>query len=210
MNTEIRQEVSRQFQRSLLLNDAVRRGSNGEMLTNRFRLINFSLPNIVRDRRRSDTTRNSEANWSRSEVCCKKLFGWLCPCLLNWSSNQLSRNDQRSSRREMALKPIQTSCLTSPTVVPLLTIDEETGQQPIEREGTTCDTLLIKKERESEDVLSDENDVTYQQTSFTADQSSIIVTSTPVTNRHPKNNKKGISENDGLRLSTSSFNESNH
>ena len=63
--------------------------------------------------------------------------------------------------------------------MPLLSTSNS-PQQTIEREDLTCDTVLMKNENESDELLSDANDVTFHQTSFTADQVSMNSTHTPL------------------------------
>lgn len=100
---------------------------------------------------------------------------------------------------------------TSPAIVPNLIIDDEQAgissplvvqiRNSIEGENPTCDTVLIKNEHD-DDLLTDENDVTYQDTSSHGDLSSHC---TPIMIRL-NNIQRNRSNSEGHVLKYSTFN----
>jgi hypothetical protein len=133
----------------------------------------------------------------------------ICPCLLTIPSNnsQLQDQQQRQYReQDLALQPIH----SHPVLIPNLTIDNGADdlrssllvstrplKETIEYEDLTCDTLIMKNDHGSSDLLSDENDVTIDVTSSIADQlSNISAHTTLPIQAHPHLNRSR-SKSDG-------------
>ncbi|CAF4532157.1 unnamed protein product [Rotaria sp. Silwood2] len=99
-NTEIRSEVVRQFQRTLLSNDAVRRSSGGDTLSTRLSVFRISLN---RRRRSSNPNRNGKCRTTilfsppqvlnTRQIYWRKFLAFICPCLFNSNNNNKNNND---------------------------------------------------------------------------------------------------------------------
>lgn len=175
--------------------DAVRRSSNVDTFSTRLSVFRISMnprnQMSTNGNRRTNGPRPSQSYDSTPEICWRKFLIWICPCLMNLSWNdqavfETQQQQQQRRRRELNSEPIHQTSVTLPTHIPHSTIDDDNGMVTnslltstrsatthVEHDGLTCDTLIIKHENESDELLSDENDVTIQQTSFTTDQLSI-------------------------------------
>jgi len=179
-NTEIRYEVLRQVQRTILSNDSIRRSSAGDTLSTRLstfrrsisRYRHSSIPNRV-DRRRTNLSSPNRTliKPTTRDIWWKICLTLICPCLIkkkNLSDQQQQQTMEQNNFNE-----------TSPTVVPELNLNGDLGEMSsplviqirsskgmIDNDGLTCDTVLNKNEHEEEDeLLTDENDVTVQNSS---------------------------------------------
>jgi hypothetical protein len=104
---------------------------------------------------------------------------------------------------------------TLPAVVPQLIVDDDIGgvssplfinirspKDAIDNDDVTCDTVLIKNENEDQELLTDENDVTIELSSFCAE---------PTLNNIPieigfHNLKRNRSNSEGYILKSSALN----
>jgi hypothetical protein len=211
-NTEIRYEVLRQIQRTLLSNDTVRRSSAGDTLSTRLSVFRISMsrhrhssiPNRNEKRRTTNTFSPTPVLKTR-QICGRKFLAFICPCL--WNKNKLLEQEQ--TRQRPSIEQINQQNETSPATSPNLLSDDDLAgvtdpllvqsrlsKGTIDNDGLTCDTVLIKHGIDYDELLSDENDVTFHQTSFTGEQTSSISNHTPLPIRNNINNQPGQSNSD--------------
>lgn len=219
-NTEIRHEVFRQVQRTLLRHDTVRRSSAGETLSTRLSVFRISLnrrrqssiPNR-HDRRRTTmpTTLPSVSKKHRNH--CRKFLISICPCLFK-NSKPITRDRSRGQFPTEPINPNEISPIIQTNLTPIddlggqtssLIIPTDTTKDAFDNEGLTCETLLTKNTHESnddDDVLSDENDVTFHHTSFNGEQNSLIFNPTPsaIRKANSKDNVRHRSRSDEHRF----------
>ncbi|CAF2865849.1 unnamed protein product [Rotaria sp. Silwood2] len=222
-NTEIRSEVVRQFQRTLLSNDAVRRSSGGDTLSTRLSVFRISLN---RRRRSSNPNRNGKCRTTilfsppqvlnTRQIYWRKFLAFICPCLFNSNINNKNNNDNtkpleqvHESQKGLSIEPTNHQNETLPTIqINLISDDDIDGVQSsllvqncpskgrIDNDGLTCDTVLMKNE--NEELLTTASDVTINQTSFGSEQMSTILNNTPLLTRSNINNDHRLrSKNDG-------------
>jgi hypothetical protein len=194
-NTEIRYEVIRQVQRKILSSDAIRRSSAGETLSTRLSTFRRS---ISRNRQSSIPTRQERRRPNTSlplkPIPEKKKTTSICP---GWVKRLLLKKTIPEEPPKQILIEHNPCHEISPAVVPQ-SIPEEEGDAvtspmivqirasggPIDTDGYTCDTVILKNDREDDELLSDENDVTIHQSSFQAEQTSSISNHTPLLTRY--------------------------
>jgi hypothetical protein len=204
-NTEIRYEVLRQVQRTILSNDPVQRSTAGETLSTRLstfrrsisRHRHSSIPNRHERRRTQNSLPSPTLIKPAHGIWWKKCFRLICPCLLKdliKKRNPLQQIFEQNNLNE-----------TSPAVVPEIIVDEDLRcvsspligfKGPIDNDGMTCDTVLMKNDNDDDDLLTDENDVTIQQSSFQGELSS---DHTPASIR-VNNKQRNRSNSDGYIL----------
>lgn len=196
-NTEIRYEVLRQVQRTILSSDTVRRSSTGETLSTRLSTFRRS---ISRNRQSSGPSRHERRRPNTSlslrpiQEKRKKTTTSLCP---GWVKRLLLKKSIPDESPQQILVEQNPCHEVSPAVVPD-SIPEEDGDAvtspmivqirasggPIDTDGHTCDTMLLKNGQEDDDLLSDENDVTIHLSSFQAEQTSSLSNHTPLLTRY--------------------------
>ena len=206
-NTEIRYEVLRQVQRTILSSDAVRRSSAGETLSTRLSTFRRS---ISRHRQSSIPNRHERRRLNQRKSSPPRPC--LCPC---WMKEKLPkkpiRTDEQRKTPAITRMNIQENLLpiildedlpelTSPLVSPAI-------KGAIDNEGMTCDTVILKNETEDDEVLSDENDVTIHQSSFHAEPTSTGSNHSPLMSRcqqfqRQRSNSEG---NGGLKINLNRF-----
>ena len=218
-NTEIRHEVLRQVQRSLLRHDTVRRSSVGDTLSTRLSVFRMSMnrrrqssiPNRQDKRRTTVPSAAPPVVPETRLIRCRKFLSSLCPCLIKKHSKPVT---QQRARGQHPIEPIHANNETSP---PILTPMDDLGgmastlasptdstKGAFDNDGLTCETLVVKNDHENnddDDVLSDENDVTFHHTSFNGEQISLMSSQTPLLTRNlPRENLRTRSKSDGHTL----------
>jgi hypothetical protein len=108
----------------------------------------------------------------------KKYLAFICPCFIKdlFKKKTLPEQQQHELVEQNNLNE------TLPAIVPQLIIDDDLGgvsspffvniRSPkggIDNDDVTCDTVLIKNENEDQELLTDENDVTIELSSFCAE-----------------------------------------
>jgi hypothetical protein len=215
-NTEIRQEVLRQVQRTLLSNDTVRRNSAGDTLSTRLSVFRISIsrrrhssiPNRSEKRRTTLPYSPPPPVLKAHQICWKKFLAFICPCLIK--KTQISEQEQVEQQRQQSVEPTNQLNENSPASLPNSKPNDDIGDAitpllvqtrpskgTIDNDGLTCDTLIMKNEHDYDEILSDENDVTIHQTSFTSEHESFVPSPTPVPIR---NNHRIRSKSDGHTL----------
>ena len=229
-NTEIRHEVLRQVQRTLLRHDNVRRSSAGETLSTRLSVFRISLNRrrqssiaTRHDRRRTTTPITLPLVSETRLIRCRKFLISICPCLLK-NSKPMARD---RSRGQFPIEPnhnnpnelspaIQTDFTpiddlagqTSTLIIPT-----DTTRDAFDNERLTSDTLLCKNTDGTDDddeVLSDENDVTFHHTSVNGEQTSFMSSHTPLVTRKTalKEKVRHLSKSDGHAFKELTINDS--
>ncbi|CAF3843889.1 unnamed protein product [Rotaria magnacalcarata] len=217
-NTEIRFEVLRQVQRVILSNETVRLSSAGDTLSTRLSTFRRSISRHRRssiqnrnERRRMNNTSyaNSSLTKSNQKTCWSKCLTLICPCFVGKIVEKKSRQDEQPVEQNNLYEP-------SPALAPQVCVIDDIGgvsspllvqtrstKGVIDNDGMTCDTDLMK--HEYSELLTDENDVTIQQSSFQAEQpsSSSYHTPLPVRSKTPQRNR---SNSDGQILTGLSSN----
>ncbi|CAF1248334.1 unnamed protein product [Adineta steineri] len=217
-NTEIRYEVLRQVQRTILSSDTIQRSSTGETLSTRLstfrRSINrhrqSSLQNRNERRRTNTSYPRSSLQKPTHDIWGKKCLALICPCL-----NKKSTKKKTFVELQQQQQLVQQNILndTSPAVVPELIIDDDdrggvssplvihtrSHKGAIDNDGMTCDTVLIKNESEDQELLTDENDVTIQHSSFYIEPISLSSNNIPIT-IHTNNLQRTRSNSEGYLL----------
>lgn len=181
-NTEIRHEVLRQVHRTILTNDSIRRSSAGDTLSTRLSTFRRSISRYRHssvqnrgDRRRTNTSYPSRTlKKATHEVWWKKCLAFICPCLIK----DLSKPDDHPDAQQQTAEQNNFND-TSPAVVPEVVLDDElagvssplivqigSSKGAIDNDGLTCDTELVKNDRDDEELWSDDNDVTVQNSSL--------------------------------------------
>ncbi|CAF0945021.1 unnamed protein product [Rotaria sordida] len=206
-NTEIRSEVVQQFHRTLLSNDALRRSSAGDTLSTRLSVFRISL-----NRRRRSSNQNRSEKSRKTTLCSspqvlstrqiywRKFLVFICPCLFNNNNNKTLEQVNEPQQR-LSIKPINYQNETLPIIQINLTSDDNIDDRRsslllqkrsskgiIDNDRPTCDTLIAKNENDNEDLSTDANDVTINQTSFAGEQTSIILNNTSLLTRNDINN----------------------
>ena len=210
-NTEIRYEVLRQVQRTLSANERVGRSSVTETLSTRFstfrrsisRYRQASIPNRFDRRRHSPTNKKSQrTNW------CKKSLLFLCPCFIQNLFLDKQRTTTEFVRQEQS-PPQQPLNDTPVAIVPEIHIIENDlanispPRDVIDLDDLTCDTDVVRNEHIIEDeLLTDENDVTYQHSSTMHDDLHMNRMPTVTINPFHQRNR---SNSDGFVLKKASF-----
>ncbi|UJR22108.1 hypothetical protein I4U23_025173 [Adineta vaga] len=204
-NTEIRYEVLRQVQRTILNNDPIQRSSTGETLSTRLstfrRSINrhrqSSLQTRQQERRR--TTKPSHNIWK------KKSLTFLCPCFHRNFPTKKIISEQAPLHQQQTMEPNHLND-TLPAVVPDLIIDDDLGglssplvriKNNIENDYMTCDTMLMKNDHE---LSTDENEVTIHRTSVSIETKSNIQLNT--LQRMRSNSEGNLDKNSSLKSSS--------
>lgn len=182
-NTEIRYEVLRQVQRTILSNDTIQRSSTGETLSTRLstfrRSINrhrqSSLQARQQERRRTNlSTGHSSSAKPTPDFWRKKSLALFCPCVNQTITRKKHLPEQASLHRQQNIEQHRLND-TSPAIVPDIIVEDDIGDPSsplvspkdiIENDNMTCDTMLMKNENEDQELLTDENEVTIHQTSF--------------------------------------------
>jgi hypothetical protein len=208
-NTEIRHEVLRQVQRTILSNDSIRRSSAGDTLSTRLSTFRRS---ITRHRHSSSPNRSDRRRSNRilikptRDIWWKKCLTFICPCLIK----KKNLPDQQQQQQTIEQNNFNES---SPAVVPELNLDGDlveissplaiemprSSKGAIDNDGLTCDTVLIKNEHEEEELLTDENEVTFQNSSSFGELPSI-------TSIRLDNLQRNRSNSDGYVLRNAFFN----
>jgi len=220
-NTEIRHEVLRQVQRTLSRNDTVRRSSAGDTLSTRLSVFRISLnrrrPSSIPNRnekRRTTSSFSPPPVLKTHQICWRKFLAFICPCLFN-NKKPLESQQQKQTQQLLSIEamnhqneitPVNQSTLTpdddlSGITSPLISQNHPT-KGLIDNDGLTCDTVIIKNENDNYDdeLLSDENDVTIHQTSFTGDQTSAILNHSPLLIHNNSHHYRNRSKSDGHTL----------
>jgi hypothetical protein len=154
----------------------------------------------------------------------------ICPCLINRTLNNNNNNkpqEQEQEQRRQSIEPANYQNEPVPPKLSNLTLDDDTNgltlpllvqtqqskDNTIDNEDTTCDTVIMKNEHEYDGIISDENDVTIHQSSCSGEQSSVISNHTPLLGRHDnKNNYHRIrskSDENVLKEFTSNYSADN-
>jgi hypothetical protein len=132
-----------------------------------------------------------------------------CPCLIKDLLKKKNLPEQQQTMEQNNLND------TLPATIPEFIVDDDLGgvssplviqirssKGAIDNDGMTCDTVLIRNEYGDEDLLTDENDVTIQQSSYHAELPS---NHTPIS--IPLNNlQRHRSNSDGYILKNSLLN----
>jgi len=212
-NTEIRYEVLRQVQRTLLSSETVRRSSAGETLSTRLSTFRRS---ISRHRQSSLQARNERRRLNQQQIKAalpvepvKENNECLCPCWMKgMPPKKIVRIEDQQQQQQFKITMLeQTHIQENPMViisdddfaeiiVPLVMASRGT----IDNEGMTCDTVILKNEAEEDEVLSDENDVTFHQSSFHNEPTSIGSNHSPVLHHRPPPFQRQRSNSDGIGL----------
>ncbi|CAF1407246.1 unnamed protein product [Adineta steineri] len=208
-NTEIRYEVLRQVQRTLLSNDTVRRSSAGDTLSTRLSVFRISFSRhrhssipMRNEKRRTTSSFSSRRTLTARQICWRKFLAFICPCLISNVNKKLleQEHEHRQAQHQQkrpSVEPNNYQLENSPGNPPNLTNDDDIGgisspllkqnrssKGTIDNDGLTCDTLVVKNgiddEVLSDEILSDENDVTIHQTSITGEHTSSISNHTPL------------------------------
>ncbi|CAF3398188.1 unnamed protein product, partial [Rotaria sp. Silwood2] len=212
-NTEIRYEVLRQVQRALISNETVRRSSAGDTLSTRLstfrrsisRHRHSSIQNRNERRRMNPSYPNSSIIKPKHKTCWRKCLTLICPCIIKKLIEKRNLQEEQQPAELNNLNEI------TPAIVPELVVVDDTGgvssplivqirstKGAIDNDGITCDTVLMKNDNEDYELLTDENDVTIQQSSFHAEQTSSS-NHTPISIRL-KNLQRQRSNSDGYVL----------
>ena len=220
-NTEIRHEVLRQVRRTILTNDSIRRSSAGDTFSTRLstfrRSINRYRQSSVPNRRRTPGSHLSPSDPKTTpEVWWKKCLTFLCPCLLKDSS----KSDDHLDQQQQNMEPNNFNEASPATVPEMLLDDDDLGgdvagvstplvvqirlsKNAIDNDGATCDTVLMKNEHEEEELWSDENDVTVQNSSsFGEMPSSSTSTGIPL---HQLQRNRSNSEGHALKYASTGY-----
>jgi hypothetical protein len=143
------------------------------------------------------------------DIWWKKWLTFICPCLIKIKT--LPDQPQQQIIEQNNFNE------SSPAVVPELNIDGELvdisspltviqipglSKVMIDNDGLTCDTDLIKNEHEEDELLTDENDVTYQNSTSFGDLPSTV-------SIRLNNIQRNRSNSDGLVLKNSFFKHNN-
>lgn len=205
-NTEIRYEVLRQVQRTLLSSETVRRSSAGETLSTRLSTFRRS---ISRNRQSSLQARNERRRMNQQnksspppvEPPIKEKDPCLCPCWMKGTPVKKTVRIDEPGKSPM-MEPMQTQenpiCVLpdddlAEIIAPLIGPMKGT----IDNEGMTCDTVILKNEADDDEGLSDENDVTIQQSSFHAEPTSTTSNHSPIMLHRPLLFQRQRSHSDG-------------
>ncbi|CAF0773193.1 unnamed protein product [Adineta ricciae] len=182
-NTEIRYEVLRQVQRTILSSDTIQRSSTGDTLSTRLstfrRSINrhrqSSLQARQQERRRTNlSSGHSSPTKPTPDFWRKKSLALLCPCVNQTTTRKKHLLEQAQLHRQQTIEQNHFND-TLPAIVPDIIVEDDLGGQSsplislkdtIENDNMTCDTMLMKNENEDQELLTDENEVTIHQTSF--------------------------------------------
>ncbi|CAF1031034.1 unnamed protein product [Rotaria sordida] len=224
-NTEIRYEVLRQVQRAIISNETVRRSSAGDTLSTRLstfrrsisRQRHPSIPNRNERRRMNISYRNSSSIIkSKHETWWRKCLISICPCLLIEKKHFQEEEQQRQQQQQQQIEQNHLNEIIPTIVSELIVVDDNrcgvssplivqirSTKGAIDNDGITCDTVLMKNENEDYELLTDENDVTIQQSSFHPEQTS---SSSPII-IHLNNLQRHRSNSDGyvLKVLSSSY-----
>ena len=181
-NTEIRYEVLRQVQRTILSNDTIHRSSTGETLSTRLstfrrsisRHRQSSLQARQQDRRRTNlSSGHSSPTKPTPDFWRKKSLALLCPCVNQTTARKKHLSEQAAPHQQQTVEKNHFND-TLPAIVPDIIVEDDLGGQSsplislkdtIENDNMTCDTMLTKNENEDQELLTDENEVTIHQTS---------------------------------------------
>ena len=209
-NTEIRYEVVRQVHRTILSNESIRRSSAGDTLSTRLSTFRRS---ITRYRHSTSPNRIDRQRPSRVSIkptrdpWWKKCLTLICPCLIKIKTLP----DQPQLQQQIIEQNNFNE--SSPAVVPELNLDGELidksspstaipiprlSKVAIDTDGLTCDTVLIKNEHDDDELLTDENEVTYQNSTSFGDLPSTVYISLNKIQRNRSNS-------DGFVLKNSFF-----
>lgn len=156
--------------------------------------ISFSRPRHPSIPNRSDRRRTPHSSFSNvpsfkpRPVWWRKLVTLVCPCLIH---RERTARAAQEAHHFASNDPLHE---TSPGIQMQLTPDEEAAgvrapllmqtrasRGTIDNEGMTCDTLIVRHGIDDE-LLSDENDVTFHRTS-TGEHASSISNHTPILSR---------------------------
>ncbi|CAF4463271.1 unnamed protein product [Rotaria socialis] len=221
-NTEIRFEVLRQVQRAILNNETVRLSSAGDTLSTRLstfrrsisRHRHSSIQNRNERRRMNNTSyANSSLTKSKNKTCWSKCFTLICPCFVRKLIEKKSRQDEQPVEQNNLYEPSPSALAPQVFVIDdiggvssQLLVQTQSIKGVIDNDGMTCDTDLMK--HEYSELLTDENDVTIQQSSFQGEQpssSSSHHTPLPVRSKSLQRNRSNSDEHILTGLSSNHF-----
>lgn len=221
-NTEIRHEVLRQVQRTLLTNDNVRRSSAGDTLSTRLSVFRISFSDRRRrqssipnrnDKQRTISTSPSSLTFKTHEICWRKFCSFICPCLHIRTTKIVEQdqprlfheinnnNNNNNNHHEQIQNQPAITIEENALIEPLLSENRLVKTTTVDTDGLTCDTDIIKHEHDDEH-LSSANDVTIHQTSIISDQHSSMSNHTPSLERDSIDNddSRVRSKSDGHTL----------
>ena len=209
------------MERTLQRNDSVRRSSAGETLSTRLstfrrsitRHRHSSMVNRNERRRQNPAYQNVSLTKSSRTIEARKPLASLCPC---WTKSVGQRNRhvleeppvEPNNPHDMLLAVVPESTpeddptLATASLVPQI----HASKGAIDSDGHTCDTIIMKHDNEEDEPLSDENDVTIQQSSFQADPTSVSSNHTPSLARST-HFQRPRANSEGCVLSSSSPNQ---
>lgn len=177
------------MERRLLRNDTVRRSSAGETLSTRLSTFRRS---ITRHRRSPTVERNERRrqNPAHRTIEARKPLASICPCWAK-STTQKKRTVleeppiEPNNPHDMLLAVVpESSPEDDPTVATASLVPQiHASKGAIDSDGLTSDTIIMKHDNEEDELLSDENDVTIQHSSFQADPTSVSSNYTPSLSR---------------------------
>ncbi|CAF3420437.1 unnamed protein product [Rotaria sp. Silwood1] len=216
-NTEIRLEVVRQFQRTLLSTDAIRRSSAGDTLSTRLSVFRISLNR--RRRRSSNQNRTEKYRTTISssspqvlttrQIYWKKFLIFICPCLFNKNNNNDNNNNNNNietleqlyePEKQLSIEPINHQNETSPIIqINIISDDNDTStrRSSLLVKNTSSKDIIdndgltcdtVLMKNENEELLSNASDVTINQTSFSGEQPSMTLKNTPLLTPNNINN----------------------
>ena len=178
------------MERTLLRNDTVRRSSAGETLSTRLSTFRRSITRHRRSpmadgnerrRRQNSVHRNASPT-----IEARKPLASVCPC---WAKSVGQK--KRAVLEEPVVEPNNPHDMLlavvpesppedDPTVATASLVPQiHASKGAIDSDGLTCDTIIMKHDNEEDELLSDENDVTIQHSSFQADPTSVSSNHTP-------------------------------
>jgi hypothetical protein len=150
-----------------------------------------SIPNR-NEKRRTTNPYSTPPVLKTHQICWRKFLAFICPCLsnINNKTNQtLEQEQQQQNQPRLSIEPINQQNEISPIIqsnliydddpdgiISPLLIENHPRKNLVDNDGLTCDTVIVKNENEDYDdeLLSDENDVTIQQTSIISNHSPLL------------------------------------